>query len=222
MLLFGYTDHEDDRLQVETRESGDFLAFRVPEDRDNQMDARGVDIPRDKVLELHAALGEWLYPVHTPEAPNRSLIEQMIEKAVKDQISAVLPLHLSPFATQMRAAEEKIGRVANALMADPDPEPGDVGHPRPAGPCGEAPPVGFNVGHVHTCGYVWGAHRPQETEPEHGRLMAELPRRTRTRAGSCLDCLHGWGEHTGGICWGGGQGSGVWTDVCDCTRERPA
>lgn len=51
-------------------------------------------LDRDAALRLHAALGEWLYPVHTPEGPNRSLIEQMIERAVRDQVAAVLPLHL--------------------------------------------------------------------------------------------------------------------------------
>lgn len=56
-------------------------------------------VPKEDALRLYAAIGEALYPVHTPEAPNRSLIEQLIDKAVKDAVTAILPLHLAPAAT---------------------------------------------------------------------------------------------------------------------------
>lgn len=292
MLIFGYTDHEDDRLQVETRESGDFLAFRIPEDRDNQMDARGVDIPRNEVLRLYSALGEWLYPVHTPEGPNRSLIEELIAKAVKDQVAAILPLHLAPKPFVPFTSCACHDSQGHSVLPDPepeqcrgeygcdalgthaaygsgcgrlgDPEPRDVGHvEEPAKPyqrpCDAPMEPGQRLSDVHeACGFLWALHKvippadaPQsrcegcksgnhphvfkpcerpgcecrETvpEPEHGRLMTELPRRTRPRtAPKCLDCLHGWGEHMGGICWGmtpmqerDGEAG------CTCTRERP-
>lgn len=190
--LFSYTDDDGDKLQVRESVTRDSLLFDVVRDP-----AR---LERDKVLELHAALGEWLYPVHTPEWANKSLIEQMIERAVKDQVAAVLPLHLKPGDRFLMADAD--GRVWA------DPEPHDVGH-------AEEPE---------------GVHRPQdcpgqpecaegESKPDHGRLMSELPRRTRPRP-ICVSCGHGWGEHTAGICWGR-NGSEDEGDHCACTRERP-
>lgn len=129
------------KIFTHTDDDGDEISFFSDERSPLSVEVKPVGeqsyigyLDRDAALRLHAVLGEWLYPVHAPEGPNRSLIEQMIERAVKDQVAAVLPLHLKSFAAQMQAAEEKIGRVANALMADPEPR--DVGHPEDCGLCG--------------------------------------------------------------------------------------
>lgn len=301
MLIFGYTDYEDDRLQVETRGSEDFLTFYIPEDQTNHMEGRGVHVPRDEALRLYSAMGEWLYPVHTPEGPNRSLIEELIAKAVKDQVAAILPLHLKTAPVAEHRPQECPGRpecpegepeqcrgeygcatlgvhaaYGSACGRLGDPEPRDVGHveepakpyqrpfhmtskadckvpgctsdhmsgihgrqdsdeaPRP---CAAPLPSDQPLAQVHEeCGFLWVLHKVAGTDgpeskfgrplsPEaQGRLMKELlPQRTRPRtAPKCLDCLHGWGEHTGGICWGmtpmqerDGEAG------CRCTRERP-
>lgn len=198
-----YVDPDGDGIEVET------TPISVRFFRTGGGDYAGLD--RDAVLRLHAALGEWLYPVHTPEWANKSLIEQMIERAVKDQVAAVLPLHLKPVATcapeldaeectctHDASAHGPIGCTAPYRLGSvelicrcrgrvSDPEPHDVGH--------------------------------AEEPADHGRLMSELPRRTRPRP-ICVSCGHGWGEHTAGICWGTAQTpEGV---GCTCTRERPA
>lgn len=212
-VIFSYTDNDDDTLNVNDRDKKDLLAFRIPPVERDDGEGRGVDLLRDQVLELHAALGEWLYPVHTPEGPNRSLIEQMIERAVKDQITAVLPLHLTPFATQMQAAEDKIGRIANALTTDP--EPGDIGHPGPP-----ERPCPHSIGWGASCSTCQSAdNEPQHDGPRpasspsvhavaeadctvpdgcgaqhlggiHGRLMSELPRRVRPSGRLECSCGH--------------------------------
>jgi hypothetical protein len=95
MAIFTHTDDDGDSLEV-LAQASNILWFRVDQDGEGPS---GAYVDRDAALRLHAALGEWLYPVHTPEYANRSLIEQMIERAVKDQVAAVLPLHLAPVAT---------------------------------------------------------------------------------------------------------------------------
>lgn len=221
MAIFHHQDGDEpnvDYVEILAPEGRNVLRIMCQSPGDGLGDvSTSCTLDRDAVLHLHAALGEWLYPVHTPEGPNRSLIEQMIDKAVRDQVAAVLPLHLAPVACVHMGHCRDANGVQVIQCPEPDPEPGDVGHPRPAGPCGEAPPVGFNVGHVHTCGYVWGAHRPQETEPEHGRLMANLPRRIRQLPEPGCVCGHGWMEHYSSMCWGGEEKYG-----CRCTQVRPA
>lgn len=227
-----YVDPDGDGIDVET------TPISVRFFRTGGGDYAGLD--RDAVLRLHAALGEWLYPVHTPEWANKSLIEQMIERAVKDQVAAVLPLHLKPVATV------RCDGAACCSSHPMDPEPHDAGneecrciHDASAhGPIGctasvrlgsaelvcrcrarVSDPEPHDVGHAEE---PEGVHRPQDCpgqpegdpEPDHGRLMSELPRRTRPRP-VCVSCGHGWGEHTGGICWGDSESD------CSCTRERP-
>lgn len=208
VTIFGYKDSDGDELAVQESFSypGSVL-FHA-----DRNDARqSVRLDRDAVLRLHAALGEWLYPVHTPEWANKSLIEQMIERAVRDQVAAVLPLHLKPVATV------RCDGTACCSSHPMDPEPRDVGHAEePAAPY--TPPVHMTTEdkcQVHACG---SRHLASEPETDHGRLMSELPVRTRPRP-ICVSCGHGWGEHTSGICWGTSQtpeGAG-----CTCTRERP-
>lgn len=202
MSIFNHLDSDDDELEARTH--NDFpndLFFDIARGYDNENSSVRVD--RDAVLRLHAALGEWLYPVHTPEWANKSLIEQMIEKAVKDQVAAVLPLHLKPGDRLLVADAD--GRVWA------DPEPHDVGH-------AEEPVIRT---HSLMCPRMTHVDAPCTCVPDeptdHGRLMSELPRRTRPRyVPACIECLHGWGEHTGGICWGEHAGN-----HCTCTRERP-
>lgn len=199
MRIFHHVDDDGDEISFFSDERSPLSVEVKPV---NEQSYIGY-LDRDAVLRLHAALGEWLYPVHTPEWANKSLIEQMIERAVRDQVAAVLPLHLKPFATQMQAAEDKVERVANAVLTDP--EPGDRLLVADADGRVWADPEPHDVGHA-------------EEPADHGRLMSELPVRTRPRP-LCVSCGHGWGEHTAGVCWGTSQtpeGAG-----CTCTRERP-
>lgn len=200
MRIFHHVDDDGDEISFFSDERSPLSVEVKPV---NEQSYIGY-LDRDAVLRLHAALGEWLYPVHTPEWANKSLIEQMIERAVRDQVAAVLPLHLKPFATQMQAAEDKVERVANAVLTDP--EPGDRLLVADADGRVWADPEPHDVGHA-------------EEPADHGRLMSELPVRTRPRP-ICVSCGHGWGEHTSGVCWGtGGQDNEG--DGCRCTRERP-
>lgn len=266
-----YVDPDGDGIEVET------TPISVRFFRTGGGDYAGLD--RDAVLRLHAALGEWLYPVHTPEWANKSLIEQMIERAVKDQVAAVLPLHLKPVAyvhgrncsgqlfcqdangvqvidCQSEADPEPhdagneecrcihdasahgpIGCTASVRLGPAelvcrcrarvsDPEPHDVGHAEEpaAGPCDALLKPEQILAEVHDCGYVWAAHRApfgvKGPETNRGRLMSELPVRTRPRP-ICVSCGHGWGQHYSGICWGE-PGTAMQSEPgCTCTRERP-
>lgn len=252
--LFEHHDSDGDELEVKEANSGQLprhrgsLMFIVSPNDDREISS--VAVPRDAALRLHVALGEWLYPVHTPEGPNRSLIEQMIDRAVKDQITAVLPLHLKTVATVTNVCDRLVpkgvrrGSACDGCgymwdlhrmqqPAEADPEPGDVGHPRPTGPepllfrcrrCGASPGGAHEncAGDERACTYIRpgdaGYDLLPEPEPQHGRLMSELPR----RAPKCIECTHGWGEHTGGICWGGAHPTEDHGLGCRCTRERPS
>lgn len=142
--IFHHQDDDDDALTVVesiTRPGALFLHA------DRAGARHSVQVERAEVLSLIQALTEWAYPAHTPEGPNRSLIEELIVKAVKDQVSAVLPLHLSPVSRRVCAAQ------GGCEDSSHDPEPGDVGHPRPPaaedGPCAEP-----------GCGHDKSRHRP--------------------------------------------------------------
>lgn len=193
------------------------LFFSITEDHpaEDAWDA-GTHLDRNALLRLYSALGEHLYPVHTTEAPNRSLIEQLIERAVADQVAAVLPLHLAPMADRwgyvdaggpMKRGEPYAAPYACAGgwgcdtkgphargslgCGQPldDPEPHDIGHPEPA-----------------TCASA-GEHRPQDC-PEYpqastaGRWEAEL-RRDAGRSLAlpyCDSCGHSRIRHDSGRC----------------------
>ena len=167
--IFRHADMDGDVIRLERATTANPL-LRAYVDSGNEFAL----LDRDAVLSLIQVLTEWAYPAHTPEGPNRSLIEELIAKAVKDQVSAVLPLHLSPvssvrtrggrcegcrsgnhphvFKACERTGCECLDTVAEhrpqecpgagqCPEADPDPEPGDVGHPRPPaaedGPCAD-------------------------------------------------------------------------------------
>lgn len=181
MALFSHRDGSDDSMEILEHTPHNALRMWA---RGDDGDTVNVVLPRSEVLSLIQALTEWAYPTHTPEGPNRSLIEELIAKAVKDQVAAVLPLHLSPVAdgrctALLQPGERLMGthdacgmlwvthRPAYPLppvaehrpqecpgagqCPEADPEPGDVGHPRPPaaedGPCAD-------------CGHSKDRHRP--------------------------------------------------------------
>lgn len=226
MAIFHHQNGDEpnvDYVEILAPEGRNVLRFLCQSPGDGLGDvSTSCTLDRDAVLHLHSVLGEWLYPTHTPEAKNRSLIEQMIEKAVREQVAAILPLHMTPGAS-FRISGPCAGHVDGER--DHDPEPGDVGHPRPAEPEPVAKTCPHGIGWGMRCVKCQGAG-----EPQHGRLMAELPRRIRNRmwrpedsrqpAPKCPECLHGWVEHTSSMCWGVG-GQDYEGDGCRCTRERP-
>lgn len=207
MELFEYTDTDDDTLNVEAREGQPgWLFFRIPADNTNELDGRGVDIPRETVQRLHQALGEWLFPV-APGTPDTTLLETMVKKAAEDAVTAILPLHLKPVAyTPEPDAEDGWQRA--------DPSPHDAGHPEPL--CTRNRPEDAHPASRCTwCGHLWSVHAPSAPVPgctcghwvgwhgtdgctrsgcgctwtggvadvpeDHGRLMSELPRRVRPK-----------------------------------------
>lgn len=196
MAIFQHQDCDGDAVEILADNDDPQEDLAVLFSNRTGVRAGGVRVDRDAALRLHAALGEWLYPVHTPEAPNRSLIEQMIDKAVGDLVAAVLPLHLST-----------VGRVCtrDESCEVADPEPHDVGHPEPAPPLHLATEAECGADRKSPC--IAARHL---SEPDHGRLMSELPR----RVPRCTTCGHGWGDHMAGMCWSDGSD-------CPCTRNRP-
>lgn len=185
-------------------------------------------VPKEDALRLYAAIGEALYPVHTPEAPNRSLIEQLIDKAVKDAVTAILPLHLAPagdrwgyvdatpnpYATQSspglcRDCGDTRPSLAlyHACTADmPDRPFDDEDAPELCNipGCMITGMPGTHFAHdpaLTTCAAA-GQHRPQEC-PEatpSGRWEAEL-RRDAGRSiplPYCGECGHSWTRHNRG------------------------
>lgn len=184
--IFRHTDRDGDVIRLE-RATGANPLLRAYVDSENEFAL----LDRDAVLSLIQALTEWAYPTHTPEGPNRSLIEELIAKAAKNAVSAVLPLHLSSFATQMQAAEDKIERVANALLSDPEP-------------CSEPLRMGQILMETHEeCGFLWVTHRPEaapEADPEPGDVghpRPPLPVRKQTIVPECGLCKQPWSDGHG-------------------------
>lgn len=218
--IFRYTDRDGDYLQVDTRT--DHLRFRTGTDDA----AHAADVDRHNVLALHAALGEWLFPT-AAGTPDTTLLERMVRKAAEDAVTAVLPLYLSGARSRYVDASPAPG-LLGATLVESDPEPHDVGHAEdpaedPVAACGELIRPGQILADVHSCGFLWAVHKAQ---PEHrGRLMSELPRRTRVRSGPSWDDML-WGENTGGVppvectcthrvSWMHGQG-GCNASFCTC------
>lgn len=189
-------------------------------------------LDRDAALRLHTALGEWLYPVHTPEGPNRSLIEQMIERAVRDQVAAVLPLHLKTVARVCSAQGCQVTDEAEWPQHG-DPESRDVGHPtyEDARPHPAAPECG-------KCSAPWSDTHGQPGDPCAPAPSAPAPAgptwddelwsapsaETSARTlpvPACPECGHSWRAHsphsTAPYCI---QRTGGTRD-CECTRVRP-
>lgn len=243
--IFAYEDHEGDSVRFESRipadGSPDWVALRIPEDVSNGIGGRGVDLPRSEVLSLIQALTEWAYPAHTPEGPNRSLIEELIVKAVKDQVAAVLPLHLSPQRTatgggvawapepddedgwQRSVAEHRPQECPGAGQCpEADPEPGDVGHPRPPLPVrGKTSPVCVCV----LCKQPWSdshgtvgdpcptLQATDNVEDWHEALWRVRPSAPASDARYCGECGHLWEWHDPEC--GATRGKGR----CECTRR---
>ena len=192
--IFNYVEDDGCRIRVENQTRRlVFLNFMA-----NEEFGTGVAMERDAVLSLIQALTEWAYPVHTPEGPNRSLIEQLIDKAAKDAVAAILPLHLAP-------AGDRWGYVnANRPPLDFDNE--EALELCSITGCMITGMPGTHFAHdpaPTTCANA-GEHRPQEC-PEattRGRWEAEL----RRDAGKsvplpyCAACGHSRIRHDSGRC----------------------
>lgn len=223
--IFRHADRDGDVIRLERVTTANPL-LRAYVDSESEFAL----LDRDAVLSLIQALTEWAYPAHTPEGPNRSLIEELIAKAAKDAVSAVLPLHLSSFATQMQAAEDKIERVANALLSDPEPEPGDVGHPQPPLPVRKqtiTPECGlckqpWSDGHGQPgdpCPGVEAARQhPSDWTDALWRVKPEPADELSDEKTYCGACGHSWVTHWESI---GRCTSTVGKGKCECPR-RPA
>lgn len=168
--LFSHTDGDDERVEV----------FQAPNAGHLHIvgTTNGSYLPRAEVLSLIQALTEWAYPHHTPEGPNRSLIEELIVKAVKDQVSAVLPLHLSPAASGGDGYWRKPGDVGTTPPHRPQECPG-AGRCPEAEPCNEPLRPGQILMETHKeCGLLWVTHRPDEdpeADPEPGDVGHPRP-----------------------------------------------
>lgn len=208
--------HQNGDEYFEVLDEGSHLTFLAREE--HREAATRVVAGRGAVARLHSTLGEWLESsdVTRGEIAEGSLIDQLIMRRVAEEVARVLPLHLSPFAMQMQAAEDKIGRIANALMSKPDdddPEPGDVGHPvEPAPECPADCP----------CDHRPGVRQPSKYEDasadisvsvrsaaESFRSLADASASVRPTwddklwgmAGTpptepyCTECMHSWSRH---------------------------
>lgn len=152
--IFRHVDHDNDMFRLERSPvRADVLRAYVDSSSGYAL------LGRDEVLPLIQALTEWAYPTHTPEGPNRSLIEELIAKAVKDQVAAVLPLHLSPVVTCRGGYGcDALGEhpAHGSGCGRPDPEPGDVGHPET---CALSQPIFRNDdSRCSECGGRWADH----------------------------------------------------------------
>jgi hypothetical protein len=210
--VFKHTDANGDWIKVFTFEN--LLRVVVLDGRDAI-----VDLDRGAAMRLHNALGEHLYPTGVPVAPDSSAIAQMIEAAVKNQIATVLPLHLSTVAT-VQPESVRVRDMACDAFLEPGVRLFDM---------------------CPSCGFVWANHQtaeepesvrdpepkeaghPEEPEPQHGRLMAELPRRSfpPRHPSRCPSCDHAWADHTSEICWGPSGSLSKDTEYCQCRAVRP-
>lgn len=203
--VFKHRDVDGDTFRVSKWHNPGVLSFEViPE-----VDSTFVNMNRDAVLSLIQVLTEWAYPTHTPEGPNRSLIEELIAKAVKDQVSAVLPLHLSPVAEHRPQECPGAGRCPEAE------------------PCNEPLRPGQILMETHKeCGLLWVTHRPEEdpeADPEPGDIghpRPPLPLRKKTViVPECGLCKRPWNDghgQPGDPCPGveeARQHPGDWTDA---------
>lgn len=214
--IFSLEEEGLPRFRVEVSNLRPTLFFETVMQR-GEYACRALD--RDNVLSLIEALSEWAYPTRTLEAPNQSLIEQMIERAVRDQVTAVLPLHLSPVAT-CRASEcdsaKHLSSAATVVIGC------ECGHPANFH-SSENGCVHWYAGDQEFCQCTRGlgdleSDRFPENDPEphdvghptyeDARPHPDLP----VRSPRCTGCGHSWGDHTAGVCWG---------ESCDCTEERP-
>lgn len=192
-------------------------------------------VPKEDALRLYAAIGEALYPVHTPEAPNRSLIEQLIEKAVKNQVAAVLPLHLAPMADRWGYvdADGRTCRGGCDFNAPHVKYGSSCGAPRPDEPAYcridgctfpstpgavhfEHDPEPHDVGHP---GPVDGDITPDSATGSKAQAMAKWEaelQRDATHGDYCAPCGHAWRAH-----WSAqGCTATLGKGHCECKRTR--
>lgn len=220
--VFKHRDVDGDTFRVSEWHHPEVLSFEViPE-----VDSTFVNMNRDAVLSLIQVLTEWAYPTHTPEGPNRSLIEELIVKAVKDQVSAVLPLHLSPAGSVELVGWDAVRGANGDIVAfqypgmtehrpqecpgagkcpEADPEPGDVGHPRPPLPLRKKTVI---VPECGLCKRPWNDGHGQPGDPcpgvEEARqhpgdwtdaLWRVQPSAPANESRYCDECGHSWEVH---------------------------
>lgn len=140
-----------------------------------------VELDRDAVQRLHNALGEWLHPNNL--RPTSYTLQQAITdltSAVNGAATAVRPLWSSPQARCDTHCVVLHSAEGEEVVHDAaDPEPHDVGHPEPESACSRPRLPHYRPAWTCIrCGSPWSEHRTDVPE-DHGRLMAELPRRVR-------------------------------------------
>lgn len=196
MTLFKDHDADDDWIYVDTAPEVAGLFVKT--------DPGGAYLTPGKANELHAALGRWLsesgVTAQLATAPPTPSDQDFIRQVVHEEVARVLPLHLAP-----QAAE-----CDGTACCQP--------HPVPEPLCGLIRPADAHAAARCTwCGHLWAEHAGSTTrtrcgqcnayndtpaphvcepepEPQHGRLMSELPKRVRPKV--CVSCGMPW-PHVG-------------------------
>ena len=180
-------------LEVLAPEGRNILRFLQQGPGDGLGDVNtGCTLDREAVERLYSTLGEWLYPTGVKPVADLTALGEALAKGLADMATAVQSLHLSPVA------------VVKVPGVEPEPL------------CARVCPSGAHAASRCTwCGHLWFEHlsnSPDEPEPQHGRLMSELPRRVRLNAGTdlcrCGDLIGVHGE------------SGCGAEGCKCTWAR--
>lgn len=212
--IFRHRDRDGDELDVWALENA--LLFHNTSRTGELVTAR---LERGDILRLANALDTWLHN-EREEAPSHAedpepIYTALVRRLVAEEVARVLPLHQSPQAASDGLATEIMNMCqivgcdlipSRTWHLEHDPEPQDVGHP--------AEPV------IRTDVYSTGGANPSTVtqfiradgtvvtdwsdalfgqpayEPEHGRLMADLPRRRPLASLYCDGCKHLWSHHT--------------------------
>lgn len=209
MDIFSYVDIDGDILRIGP----------APEDWDDAHDGclaftvtqRGQDhsvaLPPSVVDDLTGVLERWrsgvitaVFAAVTPPADLNPIYDAIVKRLTDEWLPRVLPLHQAPQAfTPEPDAEDGWQRI--------DPEPHDVGHAdEPAKP------------HPTDWSDKLFGKPTYDAEPEHGRLMSELPRRVHSDD-ECGECGHSWRMHPPAF---GVSYCAQYTDavVCGCHAAR--
>lgn len=200
-----------DYLEVLAPEGRNVLRFcqQSPNDRGPGYVRMACTLDREKVEDLYNALGEWLYPTGAKTLVDLTAVGEALAKGLANMAAAVQSLHLSPVAVMKApptySLEDVVLRSGERIPS---------GELEPL--CSRTIPTEAHLASRCTwCGHLWVQHTPAEPEPEpqHGRLMSELPRRVRR----CIECGHQTsGHHAPMRGWEGGCVS------CSCEWNGPA
>jgi len=151
-VLYEYTDQDGDQLKVSRRKhQAGIPCLRFAVGDSSQEDPSLVDLNAAAVNHLHALTGSWLADNGITQRATVGLSPKPlsvtdVRELVRQEVQAVLPLHLSPLAAVNPDPEgpEYCGcdkYNGGGLHFFHDPEPHDVGHPG-TGPCGIDPVPG--------------------------------------------------------------------------------